>query len=234
MKLRQLLLFAVLLIPSIPAPALDNKLTPQEEKAGWILLFDGQSFDGWTTSNFTQSKTPIQDGSINPHRCGAYMMMHEKDWSDFILSLDFKTSERCNSGIFLRTHPLIDVPGQGVGYYGIEVAIDESEDTGYHASGALYDLVPVAKKVSKSVGEWNHVVITCDKNLISVVLNGQETAHMNLDEWINPGKRPDGTAHKFSYAFKDHSRKGRIGLQDHGHPVWFKNIKIKPLDLKNK
>ena len=40
---------------------------------------------------------------------------------------------------------------------------------------------------------------------------------------------PDGTAHKFDEAFKDHPRKGYLGLQDHGSPCWYKNIKLKEL-----
>jgi hypothetical protein len=52
---------------------------------------------------------------------------------------------------------------------------------------------------------------------------------MNLDEFSKPYLRPDGTRHKFDIAYKDHPRKGYIGLQDHGAPCWYKNIKIKPL-----
>jgi len=53
---------------------------------------------------------------------------------------------------------------------------------------------------------------------------------MNLDEWEQVARRPDGSTHKFSEkAWKDHPRIGYIGLQDHGSPCWFKNIKILPL-----
>jgi hypothetical protein len=52
---------------------------------------------------------------------------------------------------------------------------------------------------------------------------------VNLDEFTEPNKRPDGTSHKFDVAYKDHPRKGYIGLQDHGSPCWFKNIKLREL-----
>ena len=42
-------------------------------------------------------------------------------------------------------------------------------------------------------------------------------------------QRPDGTEHKFDIAYKNHPQRGYIGLQDHGSPCWFKNIKLKPL-----
>jgi hypothetical protein len=86
----------------------------------------------------------------------------------------------------------------------------------------------------KPPGEWNHVVVTCNKNLVDVELNGGLVTHMDLDEWREPNKRPDGTAHKFDVAYKDHPRKGYLGLQDHGASCWFKNIKLKPLDVAQK
>jgi hypothetical protein len=52
---------------------------------------------------------------------------------------------------------------------------------------------------------------------------------MDLDQWTEPNKRPDGSAHKFDIAYKNHPRKGYIGLQDHGAACWYKNIKLKPL-----
>ena len=81
----------------------------------------------------------------------------------------------------------------------------------------------------KPVGQWNHLLVICYENLITVVLNGEMVTIMDLDKFTQPNKRPDGTAHKFDVAFKDHARKGYIGLQDHGAPCWFKNIKLRRL-----
>src|SRR2546428_167710 len=88
------------------APAADNELTPALKKEGWILLFDGKTLNEWMTSDWQHSKRPVEDSSINPHNAGAYMMVHEQQWENFILALDFKISPRCNSGIFVRTSPL--------------------------------------------------------------------------------------------------------------------------------
>jgi hypothetical protein len=71
-------------------------------------------------------------------------------------------------------------------------------------------------------------VITCDRNRINVELNGEAVAQMDLDQWTEPNRRPDGSPHKFDVAFKDHPRRGYIGLQDHGADCWFKNIKLLP------
>lgn len=228
MKLRRLWL-AVLGL-AVMAMATDNELTTREKKDGWILLFDGKSLAGWMTSSEQPSLRPVEEGSINPHKAGGYMMIHEKQWSDFVLSLDFKISKGCNSGVFVRTYPLKPRPGKDVGFNGIEIAIDDTAPgSGYHDTGAIYDLVKPSKNAMKPVGEWNHIEITCDKSLIAVVLNGEHVTRIDLDEWTQPNKRPDGSAHKFDIAYKDHPRKGYIGLQDHGSDCWFKNIKLKPL-----
>jgi hypothetical protein len=219
-------LLAVLL--ASPAGA-DNALTEKEKDEGWILLFDGKALDGWMTSSVKPSRTPVEDGSINPHKCGGYMMVHKEKWENFILSLDIKISKGCNSGVFVRTYSLEPRPGKDVGFNGIEVQILDSKGTSYHDTGAIYDLVKPAKNAMKPVGEWNHILVRCYKNLIEVELNGEKVTRMDLDEWTKPNLRPDGTPHKFDIAYKDHPRKGYIGLQDHGSPCWFKNIKMKPL-----
>lgn len=218
-----------LLLAALPAAAADNELSEKEKVEGWVLLFDGKTLDGWMTSGEKPSKTPVDDGCINPHRCGGYMMVHKKQWGDYVLSLDFKISKKCNSGIFVHTSSLKPREGKDVGFNGLEVAIDDTRGAGYHDTGAIYDLVKPKKQAMKPAGEWNRIVITCDRNLIEVELNGEKVTRMDLDEWKKPNERPDGTRHKFDIAYKNHPRKGYIGLQDHGSPCWFKNIKIKPL-----
>jgi len=221
--------FVILAFLASCALAADNELSEVEKNDGWILLFDGHSLAGWMTSSQMPSRRDVEDHAINPHKSGGYMMIHEKQWSDFVLSLDFKISKGCNSGVFVRTFPLTPRPGKDVGFNGIEVAIDDTPGAGFHDTGAIYDLVKPAKNAMKPVGQWNHMVITCDKNLISVELNGEQVSRLNLDDWTAKNKRPDGTEHKFDVAYKDHPRHGYIGLQDHGSDCWFKNIKLKSL-----
>jgi hypothetical protein len=207
----------------------DNQLSPAEQADGWILLFDGKSLDGWQTSSRKPSNRPVEQGAINPHRSGGYMMIHQRPWSDFILSLDFKITPKCNSGVFIRTWPLEPRPGKDVGYNGIEVAIDDTTTNGYHDTGAIYDLSPPTENAMHPAGQWNHPVITCDKNLITVELNGNHVNRIDLDQWTEKNRRPDGSEHKFDVAYKDHPRHGYIGLQDHGSDCWYKNIKLKEL-----
>ncbi|MBM4078021.1 MAG: DUF1080 domain-containing protein, partial [Planctomycetes bacterium] len=109
------------------------------------------------------------------------------------------------------------------------VAVDDTTTHGFHDTGAIYDLVAPSKNAMKPVGEWNHILITSDRNKLSVHLNGDMVSAMDLDEWTEPNQRPNGSKHKFDVAYKNHPRHGFIGLQDHGHDCWYKNIKMRPL-----
>ena len=94
--------------------------------------------------------------------------------------------------------------------------------------GAIYDLVaPKANPAKK--GEWARLVITADKNLLKVEMNGELINAMDLDLWTEAGKNPDGTKNKYKTALKDFKRDGHIGFQDHGATVMYRNIKLKKL-----
>lgn len=209
--------------------AADNQLTEVEQRNGWLLLFDGETTAGWMNSDRTAPRTPVQGGLLNPHKAGHYMLVHTQQWENFILSLNFKISPRCNSGIFVRTASLTPRPGKDIGFNGIEIAIDDTKGAGFHDTGAIYDLVRPAKNAMKSAGEWNHIEITSNRNRIAVVLNGERVTTADLSQFTTANKRPDGSTHKFDIAFKNHPQRGYVGLQDHGSPCWFKNIKLKPL-----
>jgi hypothetical protein len=219
----------MVLAASFPAFAADNELTEKERQEGWILLFDGMTTNGWMTPKEKPlEERHVQDHCLNPHPCD-YMLVHEKVWGDYKLSLDFKISPKCNSGIFVRTFPLQPRPGKDVGFNGIEIAIDDTSVAGFHDTGAIYDLSKPSQNAMKPTGEWNHIVITSDGPVLAVELNGVAVNRINLDEWPEPNKRPDGTMHKFDVAYKSHPRQGYLGLQDHGSDCWYKNIKLLPL-----
>jgi alpha-3'-ketoglucosidase len=218
----------ILLSESQSSPE-SNALKEAERQAGWILLFDGNTTKGWmTTRREPLPASHVQDASLNPHPCN-YMLVYEQPLENFVLALDFKISPKCNSGVFLRTSPLTPRPGKDVGFNGIEVAIDDTTTAGFHDTGAIYDLVPTKTNATKPAGEWNHLQLTSNGPLIEVEVNGQEVSRINLDEWTKINQRPDGSAHKFDVAYKNHPRLGYIGLQDHGSDCWYRNIKLRLL-----
>jgi len=205
--------------------AAHNELTAAEKADGWILLFNGRDLAGWKNNNDKPVQAKIEDGAINVHGTGGYLLVYEKPFGDFVFKCDVKMDQPfCNSGIFLRTGDLKN-PVQSA----IEVQVATDLEPDVHSFGALYDLVAPSKNASRGPGQWDNFEIRCHGPHITVTINGEEVGSINCDEWREPGRRPDGSRHKFRNAIKDFPRKGYLGLQDHGYNVWFKNVKLKEL-----
>lgn len=215
------------------ANADDNVLSEEEKKAGWSLLFNGKDLTGWKCNNGKPNVAPIENGALVPYKSGGYVVLHEKSFDNFILKCDVRWEDpRCNSGIFFR----VEDPKNPV-HTGFEVQVMAGTKTGKHEFGAIYDLASTTKNNGKETGEWNSVEIRCYGPYINVKVNGEEVCSLNCDEFDKPGLCPDGNKHKYKLnkkprAIKDFAREGQLGFQDHGHKVWYKNIKLLPLEMK--
>ena len=199
---------------------------------GFVTLFNGKDLEGWHA--VAGHAWVVEDGVIGlkgktdgAEHNGEYLWTKEQ-YGDFILELEFKVPEKANSGIFLRTSDLKDPV-----YTGLEIQVANSfgktETNKNGTAGALYDLKAPSKNPIKAPGEWNKVRIECRGPKIAVALNGESIVDADLDQWTETGKSPDGAKNKFKIPVKDFARKGYVGLQDHGRPVWYRNVRIKPL-----
>jgi hypothetical protein len=191
-------------------------------------IFDGTSGTGWiiNVGKRPLPKANVQADGLNPHGSGGYIVVHDQPHGDFVFDFDYKLSKGCNSGVFLRIGDLAEPV-----LTGLEVAIDDTTGTGMHDPGAFYDLVSPRINTQKPHGEWDHMTITAKGPKIDVVLNGESVSKIDLDDFPEKGKRPDGSNHKFTgVTIKDMPRSGYLGFQDHGSDCWYKNIKIKDLN----
>ncbi len=166
----------------------------------------------------------LKDGVLAvSEKPGGYIWT-KKSYENVEVSLEYKTSEKCNSGLFFRTDPKNAVQG------GFEIQLASAGlYSGKHVVGSLYDAKEPSAAAGKPDGEWNRMILTCQGPKITVVLNGQTVLEADLDDWDTANKNPDNTKNKFKTALKDLPRTGHLGLQYHGHPVWFRNIKLKKL-----
>lgn len=212
-------------LPADAAPRSRTTTTAPAGETGWIELFNGRDLTGWTCK---PGSWAVEDGTL-VCRGGGYIWT-EQTFGDFVLELDFKIGPKGNSGIFFRTANPRD-PVQT----GIEFQILDSHgkpEPGRHDCGAIYDCCAPRVNAVKPAGEWNHVVLACRGSRITAVLNDVPIISMDLDEWTEPHRNPDGTPNKFNTAYKDMPRVGHIGFQDHGDPVWFRNIRIRVREIR--
>lgn len=211
------------------AKTADNQLSKEEQKAGWQLLFNGQDMSHWRNfkSDTLSSKWTIDDGAMLLTKGGGDILT-KKSYENFDLKLDWKISEVGNSGIFV----LADELGKYIYSHAPEIQIIDNErhsDTKIdsHLSGSIYDLLTAPTSAHKPAMQWNTVRIKMLNNHLQVWQNGVSTASIVVGSstWNTLVKNSKfATWPNFATA-----KQGRIGLQDHGDKVWFKNIKIKEL-----
>lgn len=192
------------------------------EDGGWITLFDGKDLSAWDNGS---GKPPaegwaVEDGSLIRKKPAGYVWSRQS-FGDFVLELEFKTEG--NSGVFFRTGN----PGDCV-QTGLEMQVERPTDKpNKHSVGALYDALAPCKEAA--VTGWNKVAITCRGSKVTIEMNGEKIVEADLDQWNQAGQNPDGTKNKYRTALKDFPREGKIGLQEHGAVVAYRNIRVKPL-----
>lgn len=207
-----------------------NSLTPAEKAAGWKLLFDGKSLDGWR--GYKQQSAPeawkVVDGTLTLVGKGGDIVTREQ-FGDFELKLEWKLGTPAgNSGIFFRGVETDDP----IYYTAPEIQI--LDNAGHRdgadpkrSAGANYDMHAPVRDVTKPVGEWNEVRLVVKGPHVEQWMNGVKIVEYELwsADWEAKVK-----ASKFAkMPGYGRAKAGHIALQDHGDPVAFRNIKIRPL-----
>jgi hypothetical protein len=202
-----------------------NSLTAAEKKEGWKLLFDGKSATGWsswrTKKPLKLEKWVVEDGALTLTRGGGDIYTTEA-FENFDFSLEWKTTG--NSGILIRVDP-----AAGGAIYSVAPEMQIERDAGKKSTsaGGLYALYDIDIEGEKKIHPdgWNTVRIRLVNGKGTHWLNGQKVAEYEIgsEDW---NKRVAASKFKKWKGFAE-TKKGHLGLQDHGAKVSFRNIKIK-------
>ncbi len=232
----------VLAAPAFAQPT-DNSLTEQEKTEGWQLLFDGRSlanFHNWGKNTLGKSWIIDQNAihlNAQPNPSGHWQaadggdIITAEEYQDFELQLDWKIGSCGNSGIIYNV--VEDTAKYDyVWQTGPEMQVLDNlchPDSKYpkHRAGDLYDLIACKYEMVKPAGQWNHVRLVSKGGKVEHWLNDRKLVEFQMfnADW---NKLIEGSKFKSMPAF-GRSPKGKIALQDHGDPVWYKNIKIRKL-----
>ena len=235
----------------------ENTLTDQERKDGWTLLWDGKTTNGWVSAGnckaFPKKGWVMKDGvlTVLPRRAikngkwvdlpkeqaalgGGGDICTAREYTDFMLKLDFQLTVAANSGI-----KYFYVPGVNKSTTLEYQLLDDSHPDAWHGLGgnrrvaSLYDLKSAhAEKVVKPAGEWNTALIVSKGNHVEHWLNGQkvleyERGSQEFRDLVAKSKYANWATNGNKWG---ELKSGRILLQDHGDStVSFRNIKIKEL-----
>ncbi|MFK7937633.1 MAG: family 16 glycoside hydrolase [Saprospiraceae bacterium] len=233
-------------IAEAPAPLPMNTLTATEKADGWKLLFDGETTAGWKNYNKDGigAAWKVKDGILyldtsnkgtgkDDWQAGGGDIMTTEPYEDYILELEWKIGNCGNSGIIFNVH---EVEGfEYVWQTGPEMQILDNTchpdaKIVTHRAGDLYDMIETSLANVKPAGQWNKIRLVNNGNKMEHWQNGRKVVEYELlgEEW-----KAMVAKSKFNGWEKwGETSGGHIALQDHGDPVFFRNIKIKPLSNK--
>ena len=214
-----------------PAGAAAEGAAQPDDEAGFTPLFDGSTLDGWHL--YRKPGQPVtgwavEDGAIvRTGKSGD--LMTDGDYGDFDLRFEWKISSGGNSGVFYRANE----DNEESYWSGIEYQVldDDRHPDGRNGpdrhAGAVYGMYPPEGAQPRPVGEWNQGRIVAKGDHVEHWLNGTKVAEYTL--WT-PEWKAKVAATKFA-AWPDYglAKTGRIGLQDHGDAVSFRNLRIRAL-----
>ncbi|MDX1564217.1 MAG: DUF1080 domain-containing protein [Phycisphaeraceae bacterium] len=201
---------------------------PDTSGPGWVDLLKKDL----SNAEFPKGVWFFKDGELTATK--DQNLWTKKVYDNFILDLEFKTSEGTNSGVIVYcSDPKNWIPNS----VEIQIADDHSpkwakKSKNWHCA-AIFGHKGPSKSMVKKPGEWNRYTITCRDKMIYVMLNGTQTTVMDMSKFVHQTRNPDGTPVPpwLKIPKARLPTKGRIGFQGKhaGAPIWFRNIRIREL-----
>ena len=224
------LVMAFTLTPSARAAApAPNQLTEAEKAAGWRLLFNGRTLDGWRQFKKTDGPGPgwqVKDGILICVKGGkGGDIISQDQFDDFELSWEWSMPEKSNNGIkYFITESRSSAVGHE--YQMIDDTLIHGDNLS--STGSFYLVVaPNAKKRVKPFGEWNHSRVIVSGNHVEHWLNGEKIVEYEAG---SPAVLAQVAKTKFKGVAGFGTKvRGHLLLTYHNDECSFRNVKVREL-----
>ncbi|WP_025763948.1 3-keto-disaccharide hydrolase [Dyadobacter tibetensis] len=221
-----------------------NSLSVQEKTEGWALLFNGKDLKGWHVygAGLPGKSWLVDQGSLKlhvPQRAGnkapdgGDLVTDFSIKGDFEFKADWKVEKYTNSGIFFfvkeeKKYPHIYNTGLELQVLDDQIYEGAKENT--HRAGDFFGVANARLREINPVGEWNSVHVIFKKGKLTVIQNGfiVQEHQVGSADW----KQKIANSKISTAPIAQNDLSGRIGLQDWGSSVWFRNIKLKATGYK--
>ena len=192
-----------------------------------VLLGPGADTSAWQMADGKPITWPMADGVL---QSGKGMIQTKEAYGDVQLHVEFATPTevkgdgqgRGNSGVFLA------------GVFEIQV-LDSFENKTYPdgQASAMYGQFPPRVNASRGPGQWQSydIVFTAPRFTSAGALDKPATVTVFHNGVVVHNAQPfwGPTQHKQVGKYAPENARGPLRLQDHGNPVRFRNIWIRPL-----
>ena len=215
---------------NVTMEALPNALTPAEKAAGWKLLFDGITTNGWRGYHMTTMPPAwkVVDGVLT--KSGSTEdIVTTQSFTDFELAFDWMLGPGGNSGVFYRgTEEYVRVYWSTPEYQLADDSLTPDSRNPLTAAGAVYGFYPAPRGVAKTANNWNSARIVVKGSHVEHWMNGVMLASY---EFWSPDFEAKYKANKFkAWPNFARSKSGFVAIQgDHNGQLWLRNIKIREL-----
>jgi hypothetical protein len=194
------------------------QLTEEQQKDGWVSIFDGKTLDGWK-SNEKYEGFEVKDGAIVGSGKRNHLYYIKEELKNFEVKMDVNISKGGNSGVYVKSQ----WQDESWPTTGFELQVNSSH-TDPVKTGSLYNVIKILK-APHGDDEWFNYHIICKGKTLEVRVNGEVVYIYDDPMEITP------VAEKITEKTKRISQKGYISLQQHDPKSipQFKNIYLKKL-----